>query len=195
MIRGEDGVVAVAFGAAAVLGEAARRPDREHVAAEPEIPHAARLSPGGASRGRIRREQTSGPAGRVNIVREYTPDLGDPMPAHGDLSPWAGRGVRLLNRVLTVQPGRPAAHRGAGWEEVTDQAIRALAARGRPLVAILWGRDARSLVPLLDGVPRIESAHPSPMSADRGFFGSRPFSRANRLLEQQGAPPVDWKLP
>jgi uracil-DNA glycosylase len=135
------------------------------------------------------------PGSLVNIFREYTTDLGHPMPANGDLSPWAGRGVLLLNRVLTVQPGRPAAHRGAGWEEVTDQAIRVLAARGRPLVAILWGRDARSLVPLLGTVPRIESAHPSPMSADRGFFGSRPFSRANRLLEQQGAPPIDWKLP
>ena len=107
----------------------------------------------------------------------------------------------LLNRVLTVQPGRPASHRGRGWEEVTEQAIRALAGRrapdgGRvPLVAILWGRDARSLAPLLDGVPLIESAHPSPNSADRGFFGSRPFSRANKSLEQQGAPPVDWKLP
>ena len=101
----------------------------------------------------------------------------------------------LLNRVLTVQPGKPGSHRGKGWEEVTDQAIRALAARQQPLVAILWGRDARSLAPLLGRVPLIESAHPSPNSADRGFFGSRPFSRANALLEQQGAAPVDWKLP
>ncbi len=135
------------------------------------------------------------PGSLINIFREYTSDLGYPLPATGDLTPWTERGVLLLNRVLTVQPGKPAAHRGAGWEEVTDQAIRALAARDRPLVAILWGRDARNLVPLLDGVPRIESAHPSPMSADRGFFGSRPFSRANRLLEQGGAPPIDWKLP
>jgi uracil-DNA glycosylase len=135
------------------------------------------------------------PGSLVNIFGEYTTDLGYPMPANGDLTLWAERGVLLLNRVLTVQPGHPASHRGKGWEVVTDQAIRALAARGRPLVAILWGRDARSLAPLLDDVPRIESAHPSPMSADRGFFGSRPFSRANRLLEQQDAPPVDWKLP
>jgi uracil-DNA glycosylase len=135
------------------------------------------------------------PGSLVNIFREYTADLGYPMPATGDLTPWTELGVLLLNRVLTVQPGKPAAHRGAGWEEVTDQAIRALAARSEPLVAILWGRDARSLVPLLGNVPRIESAHPSPMSADRGFFGSRPFSRANALLEQQGAPPIDWKLP
>jgi uracil-DNA glycosylase len=135
------------------------------------------------------------PGSLVNIFREYTDDLGYPMPATGDLSPWSERGVMLLNRVLTVQPGRPGSHRGKGWEEVTEQAIRALAARGTPLVAVLWGRDARGLVPMLTGVPSIESAHPSPNSADRGFFGSRPFSRANQLLEKQGAPPVDWKLP
>jgi uracil-DNA glycosylase len=135
------------------------------------------------------------PASLVNIFREYRDDLGYPAPATGDLSPWSERGVMLLNRVLTVQPGRPGSHRGKGWEEVTEQAIRALAARGTPLVAILWGRDARNLAPLMPGVPCVESAHPSPNSADRGFFGSRPFSRANRLLEEQGAEPVDWKLP
>ncbi len=107
----------------------------------------------------------------------------------------------LLNRVLTVQPGKPGSHRGKGWEQVTEQAIRALAARpGAPLVAILWGRDARTLVPLLaqagdTSIPCIESAHPSPYSANSGFFGSHPFSRANQLLEQHGAEPVDWKLP
>jgi len=142
------------------------------------------------------------PPSLVNIFREYSADLGYPTPTSGDLTPWSERGVLLLNRVLTVQPGKPGSHRGRGWEEVTDQAIRALAARtgdgaaGRPpLVAILWGRDARALVPLLDGIGRIESAHPSPYSAANGFFGSRPFSRANQLLEQQGAAPVDWKLP
>ncbi len=135
------------------------------------------------------------PASLANIFREYTDDLGYPRPSSGDLSPWTERGVMLLNRVLTVQPGKIGSHRGLGWEEVTEQAIRALAARGGPLVAILWGRDARNLAPLLDGVPLIESAHPSPNSADRGFFGSRPFSRAGRLLEEQGADPVDWKLP
>lgn len=135
------------------------------------------------------------PPSLINIFREYTADLGYPAPATGDLSPWSERGVLLLNRVLTVQPGKPGSHRGKGWEEVTDQAIRALAARQQPLVAILWGRDARNLAPLLGSVPLIESAHPSPNSADRGFFGSRPFSRANALLEQQGAAPVDWKLP
>lgn len=135
------------------------------------------------------------PGSLVNIFREYTADLGYPKPSNGDLTPWAERGVLLLNRVLTVEPGKPGSHRGKGWEEVTDQAIRALVGRQKPLVAILWGRDARSLAPLLGDVPRIESAHPSPMSADNGFFGTRPFSRANQLLESQGAEPIDWKLP
>ena len=136
------------------------------------------------------------PGSLVNIFREYSEDLGYPTPTNGDLTPWAERGVLLLNRVLTVQPGKPGSHRGKGWEEVTDQAIRALAARKTaPLVAILWGRDARTLVPLLAGIPAVESAHPSPYSAANGFFGSRPFSRANQLLEQEGAQPVDWKLP
>jgi uracil-DNA glycosylase len=141
------------------------------------------------------------PPSLVNIFREYSADLGYPVPSSGDLTPWSGQGVLLLNRVLTVQPGKPGSHRGKGWEEVTGRAISALASRGggeagrAPLVAILWGRDARTLAPLLDGVPLIESAHPSPYSADSGFFGSRPFSRANQLLQQQGAEPVDWKLP
>ncbi|AXI79977.1 uracil-DNA glycosylase [Peterkaempfera bronchialis] len=135
------------------------------------------------------------PGSLLNIYQEYGRDLGFPPPSNGDLTPWTRQGVLLLNRALTTAPRKPAAHRGKGWEEVTDQAIRALAARGGPLVAILWGRDARNLRPLLGPVPAIESAHPSPMSADRGFFGSRPFSRANELLVQQGAEPVDWRLP
>lgn len=135
------------------------------------------------------------PPSLLNIFREYSSDLGCPTPSTGDLSPWTERGVLLLNRVLTVQPRRPASHRGKGWEEVTEQAIRALAARGVPLVAILWGRDACTLRPLLDGAACIESAHPSPNSAHLGFFGSRPFSRASRLLEEQGQAPIDWKLP
>ncbi|MBG0813072.1 uracil-DNA glycosylase [Planomonospora sp. ID82291] len=135
------------------------------------------------------------PGSLRNIYKELTEDLGLPMPSNGDLTPWAEHGVLLLNRVLTVMPGTPASHRGKGWEEVTEQAIKALVARDRPMVAILWGRDARSLAPMLGDVPRIESAHPSPLSARSGFFGSRPFSRANQLLEQQGASPVDWKLP
>jgi uracil-DNA glycosylase len=135
------------------------------------------------------------PPSLVNIFKEYTADLGYPVPATGDLTPWSERGVLLLNRVLTVAPRKPGAHRGKGWEEVTEQAVRALAARSGPLVAILWGRDAQGVGHLLGDIPRIESAHPSPYSADRGFFGSHPFSRATALLEQQGAPPMDWKLP
>jgi uracil-DNA glycosylase len=131
-----------------------------------------------------------------NIFRELRDDLGVATPGNGDLTPWTERGVMLLNRVLTVAPGAPASHRGKGWEEVTEQAIRALVARDdEPLVAILWGKDAQTLRPLLIDIPRIESAHPSPMSADRGFFGSRPFSRVNTLLEELGGEPVDWSLP
>ncbi|MBC3190731.1 uracil-DNA glycosylase [Pseudonocardia sp. C8] len=136
------------------------------------------------------------PRSLQNIFREYSEDLGHPAPSTGDLSPWTEQGVLLLNRCLTVAPGEPGSHRNKGWEEVTEQAIRALVARdAEPMVAILWGRDARNLAPLLTDVPLIESAHPSPMSADRGFFGSRPFSRANDLLEEIGGEPVDWKLP
>jgi uracil-DNA glycosylase len=134
------------------------------------------------------------PRSLQNIYRELRSDLDLSVPATGDLSPWADRGVLLLNRVLTVAPGEPASHRSQGWEAVTDQAIRALVARGTPMVAILWGRDAQSLRPSLGAVPAIESAHPSPMSADRGFFGSRPFSRANALLSDLGADAVDWTL-
>ncbi len=136
------------------------------------------------------------PRSLANIFREYTDDLGHPTPSTGDLTPWADQGVLLLNRVLTVSPGESASHRGKGWEAVTEQAIRALVARdAEPLVAILWGSDARKLAPLMPDVPVVESAHPSPMSADRGFFGSRPFSRVNALLEEIGGDPVDWKLP
>jgi len=135
------------------------------------------------------------PRSLANIFREYTEDLGLPTPTNGDLSPWAEAGVLLLNRCLTVRPGAPASHRGKGWEPITEQAIRALVARDAPLVAILWGRDARSLAPMLADLPRIESSHPSPMSADRGFFGSRPFSRANQALTARDAAPIDWRLP
>jgi uracil-DNA glycosylase len=135
------------------------------------------------------------PRSLVNIFREYGADLGYPPPSSGDLAPWTERGVMLLNRVLTVQPGKPGSHRGRGWEAVTEHAISALAAREAPLVAILWGRDARNLAPLLAGIPLVESPHPSPMSADQGFFGSHPFSRASTLLVRQGGQEIDWKLP
>jgi uracil-DNA glycosylase len=134
------------------------------------------------------------PRSLVNIFSELESDLGLPRPTSGDLSPWADQGVLLLNRVLTVAPGKPASHRGKGWETVTAAAISALVERGGPLVAILWGRDARNLVPHLPGIPAIESAHPSPLSAHSGFFGSKPFSRANELLARQGAAPIDWSL-
>ena len=135
------------------------------------------------------------PRSLQNIYREYCEDLGHPQPGNGDLTPWTRQGVMLLNRVLTVRPGAPASHRGKGWEAITEHAIRALVARDKPLVAILWGSDARGLRPLLGETPIVASAHPSPLSAHRGFFGSRPFSRANELLVEQGAEPVDWRLP
>jgi len=135
------------------------------------------------------------PRSLANIYRELSDDLGVPPAPHGDLSAWSDQGVMLLNRVLTVAPGAPGSHRGWGWETVTAHAIRTLAARDAPLVAILWGKDAAGLRPLLGETPVIESAHPSPLSAHRGFFGSRPFSRANTLLEAAGATPVDWRVP
>jgi uracil-DNA glycosylase len=134
------------------------------------------------------------PRSLVNIYLELRNDVDVMPPRHGDLSGWADQGVMLLNRVLTVRPGASASHRGRGWEEVTERAITALVERGGPCVAILWGRDAQSLKPMLGQVPWVESVHPSPLSASRGFFGSRPFSRVNTLLEQQGASPIGWTL-
>lgn len=135
------------------------------------------------------------PKSLINIYKEYGTDLGYPPPSNGDLSAWADQGVLLLNRVLTVEPGNAGGHRNRGWEAVTECAIKALAARDEPLVAILWGNDARKTAEWLPDVPIIESVHPSPLSASRGFFGSRPFSRANSELEDLGGDPVDWRLP
>ena len=132
------------------------------------------------------------PASLRNMYKELSDDLGIPPPPNGDLSPWFTQGVLLLNRVLTVQPGSPGSHRGKGWEAITQRAIEVLAARGGPLVAVLWGRDARNLTPLLGDIPVVESAHPSPLSASSGFFGSRPYSRVNTLLTEQGAAPIRW---
>lgn len=134
------------------------------------------------------------PRSLANIYKELEADLGIPPAPHGDLSAWQDQGVLLLNRVLTVTPGSPGSHRKQGWEEVTELAIRALVSRGGPLVALLWGRDAQSLVPMLGAVPYVASPHPSPLSASRGFFGSRPFSRINELLVQQGAGEIDWRV-
>lgn len=141
------------------------------------------------------------PASLRNIYKELIDDVHVPLPANGDLRPWLQQGVMLLNRCLTVQAGQAGSHRGYGWEKVTEKAIRVLNQRTRedgsaqPLVAILWGRDARSLKPLLTHAYVIESAHPSPLSAHRGFFGSHPFSRTNSALIRMGATPIDWSLP
>lgn len=134
------------------------------------------------------------PRSLANVYAELRADLGVPTPAHGDITGWSEQGVMLLNRVLSVRPGAPGSHRGRGWEAVTEHAIRTLVARDAPLVAILWGRDAARLRPLLGDTPVVESAHPSPLSANRGFFGSHPFSRTNALLTEQGASPVHWSL-
>ncbi len=131
------------------------------------------------------------PRSLSNIARELKADTGEEL-ITGDLTPWADQGVMLLNRCLTVRPGVPGSHRGHGWEAFTEHAIRSLVARGGPLVAILWGRDAQGLAPMLGDVARIESPHPSPLSASRGFFGSRPFSQANAALATQGASPIAW---
>ena len=134
------------------------------------------------------------PRSLANIFKELVDDLGVAQPTSGDLSPWAKNGVLLLNRVLTVAPGKPGSHRGKGWEQVTEHAIKALLTRDQPLVAVLWGRDAQTLAPLLGTTPIVASVHPSPLSASGGFFGSRPFSRVNAHLEALGAPPIDWSL-
>ena len=130
-----------------------------------------------------------------NIYKELNADLGIAPAAHGDLSAWAEQGVLLLNKVLTVSPGATGSHRRRGWEEVTEAVIAGLAARQQPLVSVLWGKDAQRMAPLLEGTAVIESAHPSPLSASRGFFGSRPFSRINDLLVAQGGTPITWQLP
>lgn len=133
-----------------------------------------------------------------NLFTEYHDDLGYPAPSTGDLTPWASQGMLLLNRTLTVREGSPGSHAGIGWETLTEGVVRQLALRpGKPLVAILLGAQAHDLAPVLHagGVPTLRIAHPSPRSARRGFFGSKPFSRANRQLERLGAVPVDWRLP
>ncbi len=135
------------------------------------------------------------PRSLVNVYRELEDDLGHPAPEHGDLTAWADAGVMLLNRVLSVGAGAPDSHRGRGWEQVTDRAVQVLAARGGPLVALLWGAKAGGLRRHLGSVPVVASAHPSPLSAYRGFLGSRPFSQVDRLLVEQGGSPVDWALP
>ncbi|WP_370629994.1 uracil-DNA glycosylase [Tessaracoccus sp. OS52] len=142
----------------------------------------------------VARDVSPIPRSLVNIYAELEADLGVAPATHGDLTSWFDQGVLLLNRVLTVRPGAAGSHRGKGWEAVTAEAVRALARRPGPLVAILWGRDAQGIAPLLGEVPVISSAHPSPLSARTGFFGSRPFSRANAELLRQGGGPIDWRV-
>lgn len=132
------------------------------------------------------------PRSLVNIFRELHDDVGATVPGSGDLSAWAEDGVMLLNRALTVRVGEAGSMRSIGWDEFTAHAIQFLSDRGTPLVALLWGADARRATAHLGSTPIISSAHPSPLSAHRGFLGSRPFSRANAILIQQGARPVDW---
>ncbi|BBH17023.1 uracil-DNA glycosylase [Nocardioides baekrokdamisoli] len=134
------------------------------------------------------------PASLRNIYQELSTDLGIAPAEHGDLTAWSDRGVMLLNRSLSVRPGAPASHASKGWEPITGAAITALVARGGPLAAILWGRQAQSLIPALGEVPYVQSVHPSPLSAHRGFFGSRPFSQVNALLAAQSAEPIDWSV-
>lgn len=134
------------------------------------------------------------PRSLVNIYRELDADLGIPPAPHGDLSSWAEQGVFLLNSALTVRVGEAGSHLGPLWKEVAGAILDHIAQRGGPLVAILWGRYASWAAAHLGSTPRIESAHPSPLSAHRGFFGSRPFSRANALLVEQGAAPIEWRI-
>lgn len=143
----------------------------------------------------VRPEVRPIPRSLQNIYKELHSDTGIVPPAHGDLSAWADQGVMLLNRVLTVEAGKAGSHRNKGWEAITTAAIEAIAHRDTPLVGLLWGNDARRCRPMLENYPCVESPHPSPLSASRGFFGSKPFSRVNELLIQQGANPVDWRLP
>ena len=137
------------------------------------------------------------PPSLKNIFQELSSDLGCRTPKSGCLAPWAKQGVLLLNTVLTVRAHAAASHHGHGWETFTDKIIALLSARKKPLVFILWGAPARRKKAMIASPPHavIESAHPSPLSAFRGFFGSRPFSRANAFLESTGQSPIDWQLP
>lgn len=143
------------------------------------------------------RPGVSQPPSLRNILKELQTDLGIGPAAHGCLEAWARRGVLLLNTTLTVRGGQAASHQGKGWEVFTDEVIRAVSAKPERVVFILWGASARKKKGLIDTTRHatIESAHPSPLSAHNGFFGSRPFSRANQALEAAGRDPIDWRLP
>lgn len=134
------------------------------------------------------------PKSLQNIYKELQDDLGIESPEHGDLSDWAGQGVMLLNRSLSVVAGEPNSHANKGWEKITEQAIKVLNDRDQPLVVILWGSNARELKTYLNNpkIKIIESVHPSPLSAYRGFFGSKPFSKTNEFLEKNGLQAIKW---
>lgn len=136
------------------------------------------------------------PPSLQNIYQELHDDLGCTIPDHGCLVKWAKQGVLLLNTVLTVRAHQANSHKGIGWEEFTDAAIRKLNEQDRPIVFILWGRPAQMKKAMLHNPKHLilEAPHPSPLSAYRGFFGSRPFSQANRFLEVQGIEPIDWQI-
>lgn len=136
------------------------------------------------------------PPSLVNIYKELHDDLGCSIPNHGYLTKWAKQGVLMLNTVLTVRAHQANSHRGIGWEEFTDAAIRVLNEQDRPIVFILWGRPAQMKKSMLDNPNHLilEAPHPSPLSAYRGFFGSKPFSQANRFLEEHGVEPIDWQI-
>ncbi|RCW46585.1 uracil-DNA glycosylase [Paenibacillus prosopidis] len=137
------------------------------------------------------------PPSLQNIYKELEADLGCPIPDHGSLEAWAKQGVLLLNTVLTVEEGNPNSHQGMGWERFTDSIIEALNKRERPIVFILWGKHAQKKAANIDGDKHhiIVSPHPSPFAARKGFFGSKPFSRANSFLESMGAAAIDWRIP
>lgn len=143
------------------------------------------------------RDGVQPPPSLVNIYKELKSDLGIDPPRHGHLESWAKQGVLLLNAVLTVEAGRAASHQGKGWEQFTDAVIREVNALPRPVVFILWGSYAQRKASFVDTTKHcvIKSAHPSPLSAHNGFFGSRPFSKANAFLEAHGEQPIDWRLP
>jgi uracil-DNA glycosylase len=141
-------------------------------------------------------ERTALPRSLRNLFSELQSDLGCDQPGNGDLTPWVDQGVLLLNRVLSVHAGEAGSHRGIGWEKVTQQALTALNARAeKPLVAVLWGNDAIAAEEILSNAVTIKSVHPSPLSASRGFFGSKPFSKVNNALIELGQAPVNWALP
>lgn len=136
------------------------------------------------------------PPSLVNIFKELRGDLGIEPPGHGHLAEWAREGVLLLNAVLTVRAGAANSHKGRGWERLTDAIIRAVSAGPSPAAFLLWGAPAQKKAALVDEARHavLRAAHPSPLSAHKGFFGSRPFSRANAALAERGRPPLDWRL-